>query len=302
MTKPSDMALTALAPLIWGSTYVVATLFLSGLDPLLVSFLRAAPAGILMLLVTRQLPQGIWWLRVFILGALNFSIFWWMLFTAAYRLPGGVAATVGAVQPLIIVFLARMVIGTPIRLLSVAAAIGGAIGVALLILRPEAALNGWGLAAGLLGAVSMAFGTVLTRRWQPPVPLLTFTAWQLSAGAVLMLPVLALNFDQVAGLTPANMLALAYLSFIGAGLTYALWFRGIARIEPSFVAQLGFLSPVTAVALGFVFMNETLGLMQCAGMILIFASILVGQKAMSGKPLIAGKEASTLERGVTASK
>ena len=55
--------------------------------------LRALPAGLLLLLFVRQLPQGVWWPRVFLLGALNFSVFWAMLFVAAYRLPGGVAAT-----------------------------------------------------------------------------------------------------------------------------------------------------------------------------------------------------------------
>ncbi len=44
-----------------------------------------------------------------VLGALNFTIFWAMLFVSAYRLPGGVAATVGAVQPLIVIGLARLV-------------------------------------------------------------------------------------------------------------------------------------------------------------------------------------------------
>ncbi len=65
---------------------------------------------------------------------------------------------------------------------------------ALLVLTPNAALDPVGVAAGLAGAVSMAFGTVLTRKWQPPVPLLTFTARQLAAGGLLLVPV-ALVFD-----------------------------------------------------------------------------------------------------------
>jgi probable blue pigment (indigoidine) exporter len=276
----SDTWLTAVAPIIWGSTYIVTTTFLPGLDPLLVSALRALPAGILLLAITRQLPNGLWWGRVFILGALNFSVFWWMLFIAAYRLPGGVAATVGAVQPFIIVFLARLLVGTPIRMLSVVAAIGGALGVALLILRPGAALDPVGIAAGLIGALSMAFGTVLTRRWQPPVPLLTFTSWQLSAGGILLLPVIFMHGSDLLALTPANLAAVFYLSFIGAGLTYALWFRGIARLDPNRVSQLGFLSPVAAVTLGLVFRNETLSLLQWLGIALIFGSILLGQRAV----------------------
>ncbi|MCD2171981.1 EamA family transporter [Rhizobium sp. C4] len=274
----SDILLTALAPLIWGSTYIVTTTFLPGLDPLLVSALRALPAGILLLALTRQLPTGIWWLRAFILGALNFSFFWWMLFVTAYRLPGGVAATVGAVQPFIIVFLARALVGTPIRTVSVLAALGGALGVAILILKPGAALDPVGVAAGLFGALSMAFGTVLTRRWQPPVPLLTFTAWQLSAGGILLLPVVFLHVHDLLALNATNLAAVAYLSFIGAGLTYALWFRGIAKLDPNRVSQLAFLSPVAAVTLGLIFRNEMLTPYQWAGMALIFASILLGQR------------------------
>ena len=48
--------------------------------------LRALPAGLLLLFV-RQLPQGVWWPRVFLLGALNFSVFWAMLFVAATACP-----------------------------------------------------------------------------------------------------------------------------------------------------------------------------------------------------------------------
>lgn len=280
MNRLSDIALTALAPLIWGSTYIVTVTYLPGLDPLLVSLLRALPAGLLLLLITRQLPTGVWWPRVFVLGALNFSFFWWMLFIAAYSLPGGVAATVGAIQPLVVVFLARLLVGTPIMSVSIAAAVGGALGVGLLILKPSAALDATGIMAGLLGALSMALGTVLTRRWQPPVPLLTFTAWQLTAGGVLLLPALFGNLPALAGFTSDNLIGVAYLGLIGAGLTYVVWFRGIARLNPNLVAQLGFLSPVTAVALGWLFKDETLSLLQWLGIALIFGSILLGQRGM----------------------
>ncbi|MCM5555061.1 EamA family transporter [Pleomorphomonas sp. NRKKF1] len=280
MNRPSDIALTALAPLIWGSTYIVTVTFLPGLDPLLVSLLRALPAGLLLLLVTRQLPAGVWWPRVFVLGALNFSLFWWMLFIAAYRLPGGVAATVGAIQPLVVVFLARFFVGTPIMSVSIVAAVGGALGVGLLILQPSAELDAIGITAGLLGALSMALGTVLTRRWQPPVPLLTFTAWQLTAGGILLLPALIGNMPALAAFTTDNLIGIAYLGLIGAGLTYVVWFRGIARLNPNLVAQLGFLSPVTAVALGWLFKDETLSLAQWLGIALIFGSIVLGQRGL----------------------
>ncbi|GEO83731.1 hypothetical protein GCM10007920_39110 [Ciceribacter naphthalenivorans] len=139
------IALTGLAPAIWGSTYIVTTDLLPQGYPLTVAMLRALPAGLLLLAIVRQLPHGCWWPRVFILGGLNFTFFWAMLFVSAYRLPGGVAATVGAVQPLIVIGLARLVIGTALRRAVVLAAAGGLAGVALLVLTPKAALDPLGV-------------------------------------------------------------------------------------------------------------------------------------------------------------
>lgn len=275
--KTSDILLTALAPAVWGSTYIVATELLPGAHPLSVALMRALPAGLLLLLLVRRLPRGIWIGRSLILGALNFSVFWALLFISAYRLPGGIAATVGAVQPLIVVFAASAVLGTAIRPVAVLAAISGMVGVGLLVLRSNAALDAAGIAAALGGAVSMAFGTVLTRRWQPPVSALVLTAWQLTAGGLILLP-LALAFAPAMGRpSPEAILGLTYLILFTA-LTYILWFRGIARIEPAAVASLGFLSPLTAILLGWIVLGQSLSALQLVGAVIVIASILISQR------------------------
>ncbi|WP_258130133.1 EamA family transporter [Achromobacter anxifer] len=279
MNRGSDLLLTALAPAIWGSTYVVTTLMLPQDYPLTVAMLRALPAGILLLLAVRQLPRGIWWLRAFILGALNFSVFWALLFVAAYRLPGGVAATLGAIQPLVVIMLARSLLGTPVRSLSVLAALGGLGGVALLVLTPKAALDPVGIAAGLISAVSMALGTVLSRRWQPPVSALTFTSWQLTAGGILLVPLALAAEPALPPLSVLNVAGIAYLGLIGAALTYVLWFRGVARLEPAVVSSLGFLSPITAVLLGWGILGQQLSAAQIAGMVIVVASVWLSQRA-----------------------
>lgn len=279
MTRNSDLFLTALAPAIWGSTYIVTTELLPEGYPVTVAMLRALPAGLLLLLIVRQLPHPGWWGRVLLLGAFNFSIFWALLFVAAYRLPGGVAATVGAVQPLIVIFLARAVLQTPVLAASVLAALAGLGGVALLVLTPEAALDPLGIAAGLGAALSMAAGTVLSRKWQPPVSPLTFTAWQLTAGGLLLLPLALWIEPPLPALTTDNVLGLAYLGLIGAAFTYLLWFRGVSRIEPSAVSALGFLSPVTALLLGWWILDQGLSAWQSLGVVAVLASVWVSQWA-----------------------
>ena len=279
MTRTSDLLLTALAPAIWGSSYIVATELLPNVHPITVALLRALPAGLILLLVIRKLPKGVWLLRMMVLGALNFSIFWSLLFFAAYRLPGGVAAIVGALQPFIVVFAARALLGSRIQVFSVLAAVTGIAGVCILILSPEARLDAWGLVAGLGGAASMALGTVLSRKWQPPVSALAFTAWQLTAGGILLIPVAAFMGGDIPALTPQNLIGLAYLGLIGAAVTYVIWLRGIAKLQPSAVSFLGLLSPVTAVILGWVILDQTLTGLQVFGACVVLGSVWMGQRA-----------------------
>ncbi|WP_416799062.1 EamA family transporter [Ciceribacter azotifigens] len=277
-TNASDLATTAIAPVIWGSTYLVTTEFLTGFSPITVAMLRALPAGLILMMIVRKLPSGIWWLRASVLGALNISIFLGMLFVAAYRLPGGVAGTVLSSQPLIVVFLSSFLLSSPVRPSNIIGALVGMGGVALLVLTPSAALDAIGVAAGLAGATSMALGSVLARKWRPPVSPLIFTAWQLTAGGLLLLPAVLLTGQPIPVPTIANVLGLAWLGLIGAALTYALWFRGIGRLPPSVVSSLLFLSPLTAVLLGWSLLGQTLTVLQIVGIALVIGSIWLSQR------------------------
>lgn len=274
---------TAIAPAIWGTTYYVTTAFLPQGYPLTVAMLRALPAGLLLLAFVRTLPNGIWWGRSFILGALNFSVFWAMLFISAYRLPGGVAATLGAVQPLIVIALARLVLGRPVRPLAVLAGIGGVAGIALIVLTPKAALDPVGIAAGLAGILSLACGTVLSRHWQPPVSSLTFAAWQLTAGGLLLIPAALLLEPALPIPTTVNLIGFAWLSVIGGALTYIFWFRGLARIEPSAIASLGLLSPLVATAVGWLLLNQDLTPLQLGGFFVAIISLWLSQRAAQAR-------------------
>lgn len=273
MTKPLDALLTAIAPIIWGTTYIVTSQMLPDGYPLTNAVLRALPAGLLLIALTRQLPARAWWLRLTILGALNFSIFWATLFVAAYRLPGGVAATLGAVQPLLVLIIARFALNTAMSIKALVTALAGLAGVALLVLGPVVDLDALGVTAALLGALSMGFGVVLTRKWQPPVSTLTFTAWQLTAGGLLLVPVAAVFEPALPPLSLTHLTGYLWLGLFGAALTYFLWFRGIERLGPTLVSGFGFLSPLTAVLLGWLVLGETLTHLQILGAIIILGSV-----------------------------
>jgi probable blue pigment (indigoidine) exporter len=279
MSRTADILLTALAPAVWGSTYLVTTEALPEGYPITMAALRALPAGLLLIALTRCLPPRAWLGRVFLLGSLNFALFWALLFVAAYRLPGGVAATLGSLQAMMVILMARGWLGTPIRAGAVAAAASGVLGVALLLISPDAELNPMGIAAGLGGAASMAAGTVLSRRWQPPVSALSFTAWQLTAGGLILLPLALIVEPPLPPLTATNVAGLLWLGLVGAAASYVLWFRGVARIEPGAVSMLGMMSPLTAVLLGWVVLGQSLSPVQSLGAAIVLSSVWAGQRA-----------------------
>ena len=282
MSRTLDIALTASAPVIWGTTYLVTTNLLPDGYPLTAAVLRALPAGLVLMLITRTLPPVAWLARLLVLGGLNFSVFWSALFIAAYRLPGGVAATLGAVQPLIVLFLSSLLLGTALTPRKLTAAFAGIGGVALLVLGPQAQLDGVGIIAALTGAGAMGLGSVLTRRWQPPVSPLVFTGWQLTAGGLLLLPVALYLEPALPPLSLANTAGFVWLGLFGAAYTYFVWFRGIARLGPASVTAFGFLSPLTAVLLGWLVLGQALSPLQMLGAAIVMTCVWLG--GASGKP------------------
>ena len=210
------IALTSLAPAVWGTTYIVTTHALTPGHPVFAALMRTLPAGVLALLASRQLPRGTWWWKSIVLGALNMACFFPLLFVAAQRLPGGVAATLGAAQPIIVAGLAVTVLGERLSAWRLMWGVAGVVGIALVVLGPQAQLDALGVAAGLGGAVSMGLGVVLTKRWGRPdgVSALGLAGWQLT-GAGLLLTVPALVIDGVpTGIDAAALAGYAWLGIV----------------------------------------------------------------------------------------
>jgi len=274
---------TAVAPLLWGTTYLVTTELLPPQRPLLAAALRALPAGLLLLAVTRELPRGSWWWRSAALGVLNIGAFFALLFVAAYRLPGGVAAVIGAVQPLLVAGLAVRLLGERVSRRALVASVVGLAGVALLVLRADARLDAGGVAAALAGACCMALGVVLAKRWEQPAPVLSITAWQLVAGG-LVLTVLALAVEgRPPALTAGNVAGHVYLTLAGTALAYVLWFRGIAALPVMAVTFLGLLSPVVASLAGWLVLRQALTPAQVAGATLVLAAVTTAQYTQTSR-------------------
>ncbi|WP_233961946.1 EamA family transporter [Pectobacterium versatile] len=272
-----DVILTALAPAIWGSTYIVTSEILPPDRPFTAALIRVLPAGLLLLLFTRRFPaQRDWW-RVLVLSALNIGVFQALLFVAAYRLPGGLAAVLGAIQPLLVMVLVWAVDHRAPRLATLWSAIIGVAGMAILLLSPQTTFEPVGVAAALLGAVCMATGVWLTRRWQLDLPVLPLTGWQLFLGGLMLAPVAWVADAPLPALTLSQWAAYSYLCLAGAVLAYGLWFRGVSRLPTVAVASLGLLSPLTAVVLGWALLSQSMTGTAFLGLAVVLASVFAVQ-------------------------
>ncbi|APS30297.1 EamA family transporter [Pectobacterium brasiliense] len=272
-----DVILTALAPAIWGSTYIVTSEILPPDRPFTAALIRVLPAGLLLLLFTRRFPARRDWWRVLVLSALNIGVFQALLFVAAYRLPGGLAAVLGAIQPLLVMVLVWAVDHRAPRLATLWSAIIGVAGMAILLLSPQTTFEPVGIAAALLGAVCMATGVWLTRRWQLDLPVLPLTGWQLLLGGLMLAPVAWIADAPLPALTLPQWAAYSYLCLAGAVLAYGLWFRGVSRLPTVAVASLGLLSPLTAVVLGWALLSQSMTGTAFLGLAIVLASVFAVQ-------------------------
>lgn len=265
---------TALTPLFWGSTYAVTVLALPPDRPFFTAAARALPAGLLLLFASPVWPRGGWWGRLVLLATLNVAAVFSLIFVAAYRLPGGIASLLGAIQPLAVALLAYGILGERLRKRVVAASLAGMAGVALLVLRSTAHLDAIGIAAATAATLCAAVGIILTKHWGRPMPLVPFVGWQLVIGGTILVAIMSAVEGAPPHLTALNFAGFAWLIGFGTLIAYVLWFRGIERLGPTPVALIGLLSPLTATTLGVVLLGERYTMLQLLGGALILGALL----------------------------
>ncbi|GAA2047956.1 EamA family transporter [Catenulispora yoronensis] len=274
-----DLLLSAIAPASWGTTYVVTATLLPDHRPMLAATLRALPAGLILLAFVRRLPRGDWWWKTAVLGTLNFGAFFPLLFFAAYRLPGGVAATIGSVQPLAVAGFSTLILRQPpVRAVLVAASVGTG-GVALMTLTGKARLDALGVLAMLTATSLMALAVVLGRKWGRPAGAtpLTLAAWQLVFGGLLLAPMTLFTEGVPETLTAKNIAGFTYIGVVGTAAAYTLWFRGIERLAPTSLSLLSLANPMVATVAGFVVLDQVLTAPQAAGFAVALGALVVGQ-------------------------
>lgn len=292
MTR-GEWSLLLTLSLLWGGSFLFVELALRGLPPLSIVIGRVGLAALLLggVLVVRRrgddpsskdrLPRRAW-AAALVMGLLNNAIPFTLFVLAQGRIDGALAAIVNATTPLWTVVVAHLF--TADERITPAKAVGLGFGFAGVAVMAGRAGGGEAVAilACLGAALSYGLAAVWGRRFRRMGVSPLATAFGQTAAAALLLAPLWLVMDrpwamQAPGAGP--MLAVAAMAGLSTALAYLIYFRLLASAGATNLSLVTFLIPVSAAAMGVVFLNEVLLPRHLLG----FALIAAGLLAMDGR-------------------
>ena len=277
---PADWAQLLLLSLLWGASFFLIAISVTALPVLSVVAIRLIVASAVLWLIVvatgRRAPSapGVWG-AFLIMGILNNAIPFGLIVWGQTSVPSGVASILNATTPLWTVIVSGVLLAdegfSTRKLAGVLLGLGG---VAVMIGLDTLSGLGhaiWAQVAILGAALSYAFANVFGRRFRRMSldPVVT-AAGMVTCSAALLLP-LTLSVDGWPGSeVPGRVwLAVTALGIISTGLAYVLYFRVLARAGATNISLVTFLVPVSAIMLGWLFLDETLGLAHLLGIVLI---------------------------------
>lgn len=249
---------------------VIPVLFVLAL-PLVKSW-PSAPTMIGHCIITGMLVHGIY------LG----GVFW----AIKQGMPAGLSSIIVGLQPVLTALMAVALLNESISRKHWLSMAIGAAGLAL-VLGPKFDLGGSGITAVTIAVVfaavaGISLGTVYQKRFVQQTDLLAATIWQYVGALLITVPLSAFESWQItwSGDLIFAMVWLVLVLSVGAVLLLMLLIREGAVSQ---VASLFYLVPVATAVESYFLFNETLSLVQIAGMALVIGAVLT-IRTVSRKP------------------
>lgn len=304
---PSGFALWAnlgIVYVVWGSTYFGIAISIETIPPFLMAAVRFAIAGAILLAwdllrhpEARRLPTRRQLLDSFIVGGLLLGVGNGFVVFGQKTVPSGIAAILIGMMPLWFALLGWLYLRQRLPRLVVGAIALGFGGVALLIWPSGEGANRFdtlGLVILFLAPLGWAHGSIYSARRAklPPSPL-TASGLQMLAGAVVtgiesLIVGEPATFDP-AQVSSASIIAVVYLVLFGSMLAYTSYGWLLRNAPLSLVGTYAYVNPVVAVALGTVFLHESISArtIVASAVILVAVAIIV-----TARGRLAGVDAS----------
>jgi drug/metabolite transporter (DMT)-like permease len=276
----SNLQLFAVCVLIWGSTWIAITFQLGNVAPemsVAYRFLLAAAALFVFcrwrkLSLQFSLRQHV---DLALFGAAMFCISYILVYYSETYIVSGMVAVAYSGMPMINMVAARLLFGTKMTLRIAVAASFGIAGIAL-VFWPEFGhlSSSRNVSLGVLFTVLSVFascaGSMMAMRTQKlGYETWTSMAWgMLYGGALAMLFGLAMGRPLTFSNTPAYVLSLVYLAFLGSVVTFGCYLTLMRRIGAARAAYVGVMVPIVALAVSFFFEKFAWGYLTTAGVAL----------------------------------
>lgn len=273
--------LYALICLIWGSTWLAIKVGLAGVPPFLGAGLRFFAATILVGLILAFRRRSLALSAddkacVASLAILVFFMDYACVYWAEQHISSGLTAVLFSTMPLMTALLSRF--WTRAETLSgkkLAGILIGVAGTALLFwpqdrVGPRETL---GMLASLAASLGASINLVVMKRHGKESDPHVLNLYGMGIGTVLLLA-LSASTESWSGVawTTANVLAIVYCAVFGSVIAFSAYYTLIKRLDATTVSLSNLIIPIVALALGAVFLGESVTVLSLAGI----AAILVG--------------------------
>ena len=274
----------AILALIWGCNWPVLKLGVTEIPPLTFRTLTLPFAAIGLLAIARASGESIaipraWWSRVAALAFFNIAGWNGLVLFGVQQLPAGRSAILAYTMPVWATLVAMMVLHEPLGRRKAIGLVLGMIGMVLLLGEDFAVIrrSPFGATMILGAAILWSIGTVLLRKWKPPIAQNTLSGWMMLLGAM-PLAIAAPYFDDAGLARFAHVswlvwFAIAYNILLAGTLAHWAWFT-LARTLPVAVSGLASLPvPVVGVFAGMVVLGERPGTAEWLALAFVLASL-----------------------------
>jgi drug/metabolite transporter (DMT)-like permease len=273
-----------LISLIWGSTWLAIKIGLDSVPPLFAVAMRFALAMLILFVIIRvrgeQIPHDRTAIGSYLtLAILSFSFPFALVYWGEQYISSGLASILFAMYPLVVAIKSHFFL--PAEKLNIYKVLGillGFTGVVIIfwsdIRLGEMSMEGMiaVLASSLLQGTALV---IIKRRSTHISP--TALSFGGMIGAVIILFVLAFLFENISDvhLDGKGVGSILYLGTLGTVVTFLTYYWLLKRIEAVYLSLVALVTPVLAVILGALLLDEQLTSRVYGGAMLILAGILV---------------------------
>jgi drug/metabolite transporter (DMT)-like permease len=283
--RPSQLISFCVLAVIWGTTWLAIKLVVVEMPPLTAAGIRFGTAAVLLAVYARLRGRRLAWSAMapadrrllLVLSLLMFSVPYGLVFFGEQYIESALTSILFSIAPAFTLVFdswrSQRNLATGERLAGLLLAFSGILFIFIPRLAgPPAEL--WGCMAIIAAAASSSWAMVLAKHRANHLDTLVSTTWQMGLGAVwLLLAGLPLERPLLSGASLQAWLALFYLAAFGSCITFVLFYELLKQMAAVQLSSLAFITPVVAVFVGWLVLDEVLGPAALAGAVVVLVGV-----------------------------